>query len=119
MCKKYKKENKMTENSVIVLGLDLEEYPDVIDVLNESNDLDNALYERNIEVFGLDDEYWALGIVLSDNDEEYVKEIDLKVLNNYKDKVKPLIEMLKEVDDELFTDLSFEDIKLFHTQRVH
>ena len=30
----------MTENSVIVLGLDLEEYPDVIDALNESNDLD-------------------------------------------------------------------------------
>lgn len=109
----------MTENSVIVLGLDLEEYPDVIDALNESNDLDNALYDKKIEVFGLDGNYWALGLVLSDNDEEYVKEIDLKVLNNYKDKVKPLIGILKEVGDELFADLSFEDIKLFHTQRVH
>lgn len=109
----------MTENSVIVLGLDLEEYPDVIDALNESNDLDNALYDKKIEVFGLDGNYWALGLVLSDNDEEYVKQIDLKVLNSYKDKVKPLIETLKEVDDELFSDLSFEDIKLFHTQRVY
>ena len=77
------------------------------------------MYDKKIEVFGLDGNYWALGLVLSDNDEEYVKEIDLKVLNNYKDKVKPLIGILKEVGDELFADLSFEDIKLFHTQRVH
>lgn len=109
----------MTENSVIVLGLDLEEYPDVIDALNEGNDLDNALYNNKIEVFGLDGNYWALGLVLSDNDEEYVKQIDLKVLNSYKDKVKPLIKTLKEIDNDLFSDLSFEDIKLFHTQRVH
>lgn len=109
----------MTENSVIVLGLDLEEYPDVIDVLSENHDLDNALHDKGIEVFCLDDNYWALGLVLSDNDEEYVKQIDLKVLNSYKDKVKPLIETLKEVDDELFSDLSFKDIKLFHTQRIY
>lgn len=109
----------MTENSVIVLGLDLEEYPDVIDALNESNDLDNALYDKKIEVFDLDGNYWALGLVLSDNDEEYVKEIDLEVLNSYKEKVKPLIKTLKEIDNDLFSDLSFEDIKLFHTQRVH
>lgn len=109
----------MTENSVIVLGLDLEEYPDVIDALNESNDLDNDLYDKKIEVFGLDGNYWALGLVLSDNDEEYVKEIDLEVLNSYKEKVKPLIKTLKEIDNDLFSDLSFEDIKLFHTQRVH
>ena len=108
----------MTENSVIVLGLDLGEYPDVIDILYENHDLNDALYDRNIEVFCLDDTYWALGIVLSDNKDEYVKEIDLNVLNNYKDKVKPLIETLKEVNDELFSELSFEDIKLFHTQRV-
>lgn len=109
----------MTENSVIILGLDLEEYPDVIDVLIENHDLNNTLYDKKIEVFGLDGNYWALGLVLSDNDEEYLKEINLKVLNSYKDKVKPLIETLKEVDDELFSDLSFEDIKLFHTQRVN
>ena len=36
----------MTENSVIVLGLDLEEYPDVIDVLNENHDLNDALYDK-------------------------------------------------------------------------
>lgn len=109
----------MTENSVIILGLDLEEYPDIIDVLSENHDLNNALYDKKIEVFGLDGNYWALGLVLSDNDEEYVKEINLKVLNSYKDEVKPLIETLKEVDHELFSDLSFEDIKLFHTQRVN
>lgn len=109
----------MTENSVIVLGLDLEEYPDVMNVLSENNDLNNALHDKGIEVFCLDDNYWALGLVLSDNDEEYVKEIDLEILNSYKDKVNPLIKVLKEVDDELFAALSFEDIKLFHTQRVH
>lgn len=108
----------MTENSVIILGLDLEEYPDVTDVLSENHDLNNALYDKKIEVFGLDGNYWALGLVLSDNDEEYVKEINLKVLNSYKDKIKPLIKTLKEVDNELFSDLSFEDIKLFHTQRI-
>lgn len=36
----------MTENSVIILGLDLEEYPNVIDVLSGSNDLTNALYDK-------------------------------------------------------------------------
>lgn len=108
----------MTENSVIILGLNLEEYPEVIDVLIESNDLTNALYDKKIEVFGLDGDYWALGLVLSDNDEEYVKEINLKVLNSYKDKIKPLIKTLKEVDNKLFSELSFEDIKLFHTQRI-
>lgn len=59
------------------------------------------MYDKKIEVFGLDGNYWALGLVLSDNDEEYVKEIDLEVLNSYKEKVKPLIKTLKEIDNDL------------------
>lgn len=109
----------MTENSVIVLGLDLKEYPDVIDVLSENYDLNNALYDKGIEVFCLDDSYWALGLVLSDNDEEYVKEIDLNVLNSYKEKILPLITTLKEIDNVLFANLSVDDIRLYHTQRVY
>lgn len=109
----------MVDESVIILGIDLESRQDIIEKLNDVSDgetsLSNRLYDQKIIALGLNEDYWALGIIVSSNYDDYVKKIDLNELKNYQDKTKEFIQKLKNIDDILFLDILEEDVKLFHT----
>lgn len=107
----------MTTNSVVILGISLEDFPEIDEglALKEDNSLVDALYDANIMTFGFDGEYWAIGIIIQSNEEEYVNEINIQNLKDYKSKKKNFLKKLQGIDSEFFAKVKLKDIKIYHT----
>lgn len=107
----------MTTNSVVILGISLDDFPEMEEALalKEDHVLVNALYDANIMAFGIDGEYWAIGTIIQSNEEEYVNEINIQNLKDYKSKRKDFLKQLHEIDSDFFAEVKLKDIKIYHT----
>lgn len=107
----------MTTNSVVILGISLDDFPEMEEALalKEDHVLVNALYDANIMAFGIDGEYWAIGTIIQSNEEEYVNEINIQNLKDYKSKRKGFLKQLHEIDSEFFAQVKLKHIKIYHT----
>jgi len=110
----------MTTNSVVILGISLDDFPEMEEALSLKEDhvLVNALYDAHIMTFGYDGEYWAIGTIIQSNEEEYVNEINIKTLKEYENKKKDFLKQLHEVDSEFFANVKLKDIKIYHTIEI-
>lgn len=107
----------MTENSVIILGISLENFPDIEAALIHDRKIEDLLYEEKVMCLGLDEQYWAIGSILSTNEEDYVKEVDINILNPTKEDKLNFLTKLKKINEEVFDEVSCEDVKIYHTQQ--
>lgn len=107
----------MTTNSVVILGISLDDFPEMEETLalKEDHVLVNALYDANIMTFGTDGEYWAVGTIIQSNEEEYVNEINIEKLKDYKSKKKDFLKQLQEIDSDFFAEVKLKDVKIYHT----
>lgn len=107
----------MEQNSVILLGIDIEKFSDIKKAISSSYELLDEIHINKLQVTGYDGGYSGVGKILSENNKDFIKKIDLTIFNNLENEKKDLLKKLHQID--LFKSITIEDIQLNHTIISH